>query len=442
MRNNFRKWTDVYNFTLHQALKKKGFQVVTILVALGLIIAIVLTSILSAKPDKKDVEQSSIEKVYVLDKSGLEETDYSTYLETIDDLRFKHINFESVSNFSRDQVIEKYIENPDDSLVVIISVSDDGFEMEGVLLEESFVSEREARNLLQVMTEGFDTNKIMQAGLTQEKLNMVMTPIVTFYSEVGEDTSFIAIMIKTTAPMLFGLVLYFMLLFHGLTISKEVSTEKTSKLVESLITKVHPYALITGKVLAISSVAIIQFLTWVFAGIAGLYGGNAIARLAYPEYENSVITIIQMLRDNMGETAFSIPAIILALIIFCVGFLFYCFQAGLVGSIVSRPEDSASVQNLFQLPIIVSWLTCYLAVIMEKENIIRVARYIPFTAPFCTPIDLVIGNMGLVNGLISALILILFSIGTIVLSAKIYKGLVLYNGQKVSFKTIINTLKS
>ncbi|TYQ16897.1 UNVERIFIED_CONTAM: ABC-type Na+ efflux pump permease subunit [Acetivibrio alkalicellulosi] len=441
MKNNFRKWTDVYKFTLHQSVSKKGFQVVSILVALVLIAGIVIISVFTAKPDKIDDEQFPIEKVYVLDQSGFEETDYSSYLQRIDDQRFKHINFESVANLSSEQVIEKYAKEFNNSIVVIVSVSGDRYEMEGVIKEGSPVSEWNVEILLQMMSEAFNINKMTQVGLTPEKLTMIMTPIVTSYSEVGQDTSFFAIMMKTIAPMLFGLVLYFLLLFHGMTISKEVSTEKTSKLVETLITTVHPYALITGKVLAISSVAVIQFLSWIIAGIAGLYGGNALARSIYPEYESSVVTIIEMFRDTMGETALSIPAIILAFIIFSVGFLFYCVLAGLAGCMVSRPEDAASTQSLYQFPIIISWLTCYLSSALGRENIIEVARYVPFTAPFSTPIDLIVGNIGLISGLISALILILFSIGTIVLSARIYKGMILYSGQKVNFKTIINTIK-
>ncbi|NLW26076.1 ABC transporter permease [Acetivibrio saccincola] len=441
MKNKFRKWTDVYKFTLQQVFKKKGFKVVTVLVAFGIFAVAVLLNILSAKPEK-DVEPSSIEKVYVLDESGFTETDYSAYLQAVDDIRFKHINFENVSNLSKQQAIEKYEENPENNLFVVVTAKDEAFEMEGILLEESSISKKEAQSLLEVMIGAFNTNKIMQVGLTQEELAMVMTPIVTLYSEVGEDTSIVVVLLKTLAPMLFSLLLYFMLLLHGLTISREVSTEKTSKLVETLITKVHPYALITGKVLAVSSAAVIQVLVWFFALLTGVFGGNAIARSVYPEYQNSVIAIIKMLRESMGEMAFSIPALILAFIIFCVGFLFFCFLAGLAGSMVSKSEDAASIQNLFQLPVVVSWLTCYIATIQEKDNILEVARYIPFTAPFSAPIDLILGKMGLINGLISAGVLILFSIGVIILSAKIYKGLILYSGQKINLRTIIDTLKN
>jgi ABC-2 type transport system permease protein len=267
-------------------------------------------------------------------------------------------------------------------------------------------------------------------------------PVVTSFSDIGESTSMIAMVIKLVAPMLFGLMLYFMLLLHGQTISKSVSTEKTSRLVETLLTSVHPYALITGKVLAITSMAILQFVTWVVAAFVGLYGGNAIAHALYPEYENTVVTIINFVKDNIGETALTLPAVILAVIFFCVGFLFYCVIAGLAGCMVSRPEDVASTQSIFQFPVIISWLVCYFSSLVGNEGILAVARYIPFTAPFCVPVDLITGTIGLTQGIISLVVLSIFTVLIIMLSAKIYKGLILYTGEKISFKMIGNVLKA
>jgi ABC-type Na+ efflux pump permease subunit len=156
----------------------------------------------------------------------------------------------------------------------------------------------------------------MQAGLSVKQLTSVLKPSVTSFSQVGESTNEIAQAIKMAAPMLFGFILYMMLILYGQTISKSVSTEKTSKLMEVLLISVHPYALITGKVLAITSMALGQFVTWIAAAFVGLYGGNAIAHGIYPQYENSAITIINFLKDNIGQTALTLPAIVLAVIFF------------------------------------------------------------------------------------------------------------------------------
>lgn len=79
---------------------------------------------------------------------------------------------------------------------------------------------------------------------------------------------------------------------------------------------------------------------------------------------------------------------------------------------------------------------------LEKDVIMTVARYVPFTIPFCIPIELLTGSVSLLQGGISAVILLVFSLLIIMLSAKIYKGAVLYSGQKFTWKTIGNILKA
>ena len=132
----------------------------------------------------------------------------------------------------------------------------------------------------------------------------------------------------------------------------------------------------------------------------------------------------------------------LALVTFCGGFLFYCVLSGMAGSMVSRPEEAASVQSIFTLPIVISWIVCYFGTLMEKESLLVVARNIPFTIPFCVPVDLLTGAIGIGQGILSTVILVAFSALVIMLSGRIYKGLVLYNGEKVSLKNVVGILKN
>ena len=67
---------------------------------------------------------------------------------------------------------------------------------------------------------------------------------------------------------------------------------------------------------------------------------------------------------------------------------------------------------------------------------LRVLRYIPFTAPFCVPVDVLTGNMSLLGGAIVCLEVMAVSLILIGLAARIYRGLILHTGQKVTFKTI------
>ncbi len=443
MNNNFRGWNAVFGFTFRQATKGLSFKLVTTLISVLIIGAFVILNVIVAKPDGKDTpENSPIKTVFVLDNSGLQPTDFKAYNPELSTERFQNIAFTNVTEGDRIAVIAKAAADSDASIAVIITATQEGYELEAAIPSGSTITKEQAQDVLALMQTSFESSKLMQSGLTMEQLTTVLKPISTSYSDIGESKNMIAYVIRMIAPMVFGLVLYMMLILHGQAVSKSVSTEKTSKLVETLLTSIHPYALITGKVLAVTTMAVMQFVIWIVSGAIGLYGGNLVAKQIYPEYQNSVITIINFLRDNIGETALTIPSIILAIIIFCIGFLFYCVIAGMAGCMVSKPEDTSTAQALLIFPVLISWLISYMAPVMENEAITTAIRYIPFTIPFCIPAELITGTIGYVQGIISLSILAVFSLLIIMLSARIYKGLILYNGEKVSFKLIGNVLRN
>lgn len=443
MRDNFKGWTSVYAFTFSQATKGVGFKLVTVLVALIIMGSFVAINLGVAKPDKDNKNNPSpIKTVYVLDQSSLQPTNYKQAISQLEGKAFQHIEFIDAAEKSSDAVVKTAGANSSETIAVIITAEESGYELKAIIPEGSNIKKKEAEALLSTMSSAFESNKLMQAGLSTEQLLAMLKPTVISYTEIGESTSQITRLVKLLAPMLFSFMMYFMLLLYGQTVSKSVSTEKTSKLMEVLLTSVHPYAMITGKVLAATSMALVQFASWIAAVFVGLYGGNAIAHGIYPEYENSAVTIINFLKDNIGETALSLPAVLLAVIFFCLGFLFYSILAAVAGCMVSKPEDVASTQAVFQIPVIISWLVCYVTPLLGYDSIIAVARYIPFTAPFTVPGDLITGTIGLAEGMLATALLMVFSLLTIMLAGRIYKGLVLYNGQKLSFKLIGNILRT
>ena len=441
MNNKFKGWRTVFGFTFRQATKGASYKLVTSLVAILIILVFVLINILVAKPDD-DIEPSIIQSVFVLDNSGLEAINLKELNPQFLEERYKNIEFIYLKDKTREEAISQAAEYSSRSIAVIISARDAGYDIETVVPNNSAISDEDASELLPLIQTAFESGKLMQSGLSAEQLSILLKPVVPSYEDIGESKNIGADVIKMIAPMLFGLIMYMMLMLYGQSISKSISTEKTSKLMETLLTSIHPYGLITGKVLAMTSIAVLQFLIWIIASVVGLYGGNAVASAIYPEYENSVITIINFLKDNIGESAMTLPAVILAIIIFCVGFLFYCVLAGLAGSMVSKPEEAANTQGVFVFPIVISWLFCYITPLTGNEGTMRILRLIPLTIPFSVPVDLITGVIGIGQGILSLAILLAFSLLVIMLSARLYKGLVLYTGQKLSLKTLGNIIRA
>lgn len=436
--SRFRGWKDVFSFTFHQMTKKTGYRAVTAVVSLLLVVSLVLVIVITGKPDEKQPEKSSLQTVWVVDGHDV---DYAQMLAMLGREEFAEVTFIEVADY--ETAVEGAGQESGVSGVIVRVDYDDGtFYMNGILTENSTASAGETQELLSAMAECFEYAKVGMAGLTQEQSMAVLMPVVVSNGKIGEDHSIGAMLVKMMAPMVFGLVLYMMLIFYGQDVSREISVEKVSKLTETLLTSVKPYAMITGKVLAVALAGILQFFFWIVCAGIGLVIGNAVAKALYPGYQNVVLQVLGYVRETYSTSAFSPLAVLLAVLIFVVGFLFYSVLAGMAGSLVSKPEDTAQVQSIFQFPVIISFFACYFGILLEKEGLIAATRFIPFTIPFGMPCDLLTGTAGILQGVVSLAILLVFAVLCIILSGKLYEGLILYNGQKMSVKKLINVVRA
>ena len=79
--------------------------------------------------------------------------------------------------------------------------------------------------------------------------------------------------------------------------------------------------------------------------------------------------------------------------------------------------------------------------LLEKEGLILATRFIPFTIPFGVPCDLLTGSVSILQGVVSLVILLVFTVFCIILSGRLYEGLILYNGQKMNLKKLVNVVR-
>lgn len=444
MKQNFKGWNTVFGFTFRQTTNKARYKLVTILISILLFAACIIINLIASKPDDKpdSIDASPIQHVYILDESTLNITGLKDYNPELSSEIYGEIQYTEVTDQSRKEVLQTAANHGTESIAAFFGQDDTGYTLELAIPQDSTITQSDAWDLIEPLRLAFETFKLTQSKLSQEQLAYILTPTISSYTEVGENTSITAVLIRILAPMAFGLILYTMFILYGQNISQSVSTEKTSKLMDTLLTSIHPYGLITGKVLAITCSGVLQFTSWVAAIVLGLLSSNIIAGSIYPETPNTLSIALTFLRDNIGETALSMPSAILALIILCIGFLFFCTLAGVSGSLVAKPEDVATAQSLFTFPIIISFFVCYLGAAAENEALMNIVRYIPFTVPFSAPIDLLTGAMTLWQGIISLVILLVFTLLFIMFSAKLYKGMVLYTGQSVNLKLIMNIVRA
>ncbi len=446
--NKFRGWKSVFSFNYKQSAGSKAYITVTALVAVLIMAAAIALSIIAAKPEEEDASEDTafcmVEKAYVLDLADLGTLDFETSVPALADSYFSGLSLVQVSQMTKEE-LQTMAAREESGLAIGVIIEQEENTINVTAIVPSTSEELElsdGKEVADLVAVAVEQARIVKSGLPEFALTQLGKQAVIAVADVGEEANVVVYLVQYLAPAVFGLVLYFLLLLYGQSINNSVSVEKTSKLVETLLTSLHPYALLMGKVFAIVATALQQFFLWVAALLVGIVAGGKVTELMYPGTKSGLKTVIEFMRDNIGESAFSPGAVVLALITFCFGFIFYCVLSGMAGSMVNRPEEAASTQSIFTLPIVISWLVCYCGTLMEKEGLLVVARNIPFTIPFCVPVDLLTGAIGIGQGIVSTIILLVFSMLVIMLSGKIYKGLVLYTGEKVTFKTILGILKN
>jgi len=207
----------------------------------------------------------------------------------------------------------------------------------------------------------------------------------------------------------FGLVFFMSALTFGSTIAQSVVEEKQTRVVEILMSTIPVRALLAGKVVGNSIMALGQILA-----IALLVGiGMA-------------VTGQRVLLADLG------PAIAWFAVFFAFGFVMIAALFAATASMVSRQEDvgttTAPVTYLVMIP--------YFAVIFFNDNplVMSIMSYVPFSAPVGMPVRVFLGTAEWWEPLVSLVILALTTAGVILLGSRIYRNSLLKMGGRVSYK--------
>ena len=456
MSGSFGKKTGtVFSFTCSQMLKKKGYRLSTII--LGVLIFLGVGAVLVAGAIKKDKneEPTKIGKLVVCNDSDIvfNEADEATpdnpltkkALATAvkEAMDCKDVLVEWQEKASVVQLCKKVEEDAKgektDTFFAVLRRTDEGYGLFMVRPQKCTWSESEVTGAGEAIVPVLRSyvERSIDPSLAQfMRMQTVGSTIV-----VGEDTSVAAVLIKYILPMFSGFIMYFMVLMYGQDVARSVAAEKTSKLMETMLSFVTPKALIFGKILASFVMSVIQVLIWVACAIGGYLVGTVAAKAIDPGYTNYIGKALGIIRTITGGSAMTIVPILLALGVFFLGLLLYYAIGGIGGSMVAKPEEVASASAILTFPVLIFWLLGYMASMLQNESVLTVCRYIPFAAPFTVTAEILVGKVSVWIGLIVIAEMLAATLLLVWLAGKIYRGLVLYTGEKLSIRKMIGVVR-
>lgn len=264
--------------------------------------------------------------------------------------------------------------------------------------------------------------QISKLGLTEEQLQSLNTNFNVETIETDEN----AASGNPIVIMLLSIVLFYAIYFCAYQVSSSITTEKTSKIMETLITSTNPRTIVLGKTIGIGVVGLIQIILIVVVAI---------------------ISAMNFLPEGTLEGVLDMKNITLLLgvvtvIYFIFGYFFYALLYALTGSTVSKPEDINSANSPIAILAVLGFYLAYFSMMNPSSQINVVASILPISSPFSMPFRVMMGTATTGELIGSILVLVVSIILIAKISIKIYSSAILNYGTKLSLKDMMKIYKN
>lgn len=442
-------------------VKKKSFLLTTFLAPIFLAAMMILPSVIMFMAEDKGkqvavIDQSGIVMPYMIDTDAVDYTDYSGRSADSLKTRFKELGLDAL-----------VLVSPLDSVSRTVSVS--AFSSKPISMD---MKDAISRNVNEAIEEyrlaAYDIDGLKQI---MEDVQADI-PVSTYTLEDDGEEKITSSEVYMFVSLIFSIIIYmFIAMFSGM-VMQSVIEEKSSRVVEVLVSSVKATELMFGKIIGVACVALTQFFLWVVltgilvVGAGAVIGFDSLAgsatvqteqmaqmteglgvdpevmaqsgmtpQMEMPSGENEMAAVIQTLRD------IDYPMLLISFVIyFVLGYLLYASLFAAIGSAVENEADTQQLQIPVTIPLLLAFFIAFYAFKAPDSQLVFWGSMIPFTSPIVMLARIPFG-VPLWEIIVSVVLLLLTFAGTAWMSAKIYKIGILMFGKKTTFKDLYKWLR-
>lgn len=266
----------------------------------------------------------------------------------------------------------------------------------------------------------YEKNYMLSKGISPEEVDSLQQTEITSDMEILGKNS--ARNYGYTYILIFSL--YFLILFYGQMIATAVTTEKSNRAIEILVTSVNTNSLIFGKVIA----GAVAGATQMVVILGGAFGTYSVFR---EEWGNAL------------DFLFHVPGQVWAVyIVFgLVGYLLYSFVFGVFGALVSKTEDISKNATGITLITVASFLIAIFGMQNSDSLMLKVASYVPFTSSNAMLVRVAMGTVGTWEIIVSFLLLLVTCILVGILAGRLFRLGTLMYGNPVKLSSALKKLR-
>ena len=288
----------------------------------------------------------------------------------------------------------------------------------------------------------------MDASAIQSLYFNVSTQLETFQ---GQETSKLGSGLKLVFGGAAGYLLFMFIIIYGNMIMRSVIEEKTSRIIEVIISSVKPRALMLGKIFGTTLAGLTQFGIWVIllgvfsvlaSGFLGVEIGSglSVAEGAAQLGDNDAQEMAVMVMREIWQLPLT-NLVVMFFLYFIGGYLLYASLYAAIGAAVDSETDTQQFLLPILMPLIIAVYVGVFTVIEDPHGTVsQVFSFIPLTSPVVMLMRIPFG-VPLWQQIVSVALLFTTFMGTVWFAAKIYRVGILMYGKKPSYKELMKWLK-
>lgn len=417
--NNFRDIWTVIKFTMRDMLSRKSFRISTIIIIILIVLGFNVPNFINSinGGDLSDTILISDPNHHFSQELEHITTTFDTMMPTGSSTTYKL----ETTNENLDIIKEK-INNSEVSSAIILDKNDDELIFQYYVKNTATADTIALDTVTQQFQKQYIANQIAKLKLTDNQFRSI-NPVSKYQLSQTEDQEING---NIFVMMMLSIILFFAIYFCAFQVSSSITIEKTSKIMETLVTSTSPRTIVLGKTIGIGLVGLIQIILFVIVALISAY------TFLEPDLLNSLLDI----------SSLTPYLAVIMIIYFILGYFMYALLYALTGSTVSKPEDIQSANTPIAIITMIGFYLAYFTLTNPTGDLNLFAALLPISSPFCMPLRVM---MGIANGwevAFSILILVATCVIVAHVAIKIYSNAILNYGTRMSLRDIIKTYKS
>lgn len=407
--------------SLRKKIKSKWFIGVNIMLALVIIALININSIIAFFGG----DFSEKIKILVVDKTDIS---FDIFKQSMKEI-IKEEEDEKIVVKASDKTEKQLKKDLKDNEVAIVFDNDE----ENFVTAKVISKEKIDSSTYQYISQGLNSTKtsvaLVKTNTDPILLAKISSPMTTERIVLNDKKSVDENMEMVMGSLFPTLILPFFMLIIFLVqmIGGEICEEKTTKSMEIIISNVSPKVHLLSKVIASNLFIIIQGLLLVLYSVIGIL----ISTKGHLSIDPNVDSLLTATVESgfLDKIITLLPAI---LIMMLLSFLAYSLIAGILAAMTTNMEDFNQIQTPIMLVLLAGYYLAIMAGMFDGSVLIRILSYVPFISCLVSPSLYIIGQISMIDVIISIIVLIITILVMVKYGLRVYKvGILNYSNEKI-----------